>query len=395
MLAYEQAAESGTAVRATDHAGDDDVWLIYTGGTTGMPKGVIWAQHDIYLASNTAGDPEQADLDAVRNRIGQADHFPVGLPAAPLMHGTGFVFATTILGRGGTVVTLDDASFDAGRLLDAIDAHRVSDLCIVGDAFARPIVDALDASPGHWRLASLRTVSSSGMVWSSAVKERLLAHRPELLLVDFLNSSEASGMGRSISSSRQRGGAAFRLGHGALIIDDDGRPLPADSGEIGRLAVRGRVPLGYYKDPQKSARTFPVIDGVRHAIPGDYARRLPDGRIELLGRGSTCINTGGEKVFPEEVEAVIKACAGVRDALVVGLPDSRFGEVIAALVEQAPGTELSGEAVTAHVRERLARHKAPRHVLVVGDALRTVTGKADYPAVRARLQAWLAGQSVS
>ncbi|MEZ5652234.1 MAG: AMP-binding protein [Burkholderiaceae bacterium] len=389
VVDYETAAGSGARVAASDHLGAEDVWLIYTGGTTGMPKGVIWRQHDIYLASNTAGDPAEADLESVAQRLSRASASPVGMPAAPLMHGTGFVFATTILGRGGTLATADDPSFDAARLLDTIDARRVSDLCIVGDAFARPIADALDADPARWDLACLRTISSSGMVWSAAVKQRLLAHLPEVLLVDFLNSSEASGMGRAIASNRQQGRAAFKLGDRALVVDDDGRPLVAGAEGIGRLAVRGLTPLGYYKDPERSARTFPVIDGVRYAIPGDLARQLADGGIELLGRGSTCINTGGEKVFPEEVEAAIKTCAGVRDALVVGLPDPRFGEVVAAVVEGDGSSAPDADAVIAHVRAQLARHKAPRHVMVVSDVQRTVSGKADYPAVRARLLQWL------
>ncbi len=314
---YDSASplSTGQAVTTGGRSGDDQI-LIYTGGTTGLPRGVMWRQHDLFLASNTTGDPEIADLDHVRRRLDDATP-PVGLPAAPLMHGTGFVFAATILNRGGTVLTLPGMSFDVKQLLDTMTREGVTDLCIVGDAFCRPIVEALDVEPERWNLSRLKVVSSSGMAWSASVKERLLVHAPGALLIDFLNASEASGMGRSLTSKRAAGGSRFQLGKNACVIDDNGKPLANGSGESGRLAVRGYLPLGYYKDPEKTAATFPVIDGVRYSIPGDLATVEDDGTITLLGRGSTCINTGGEKVFPEEVENAIKSrhrrrCAGRR-----------------------------------------------------------------------------------
>ncbi len=389
---YASVCAAGPHERARQPEGDDLV-LIYTGGTTGLPKGVMWRQHDLYMASNTTGDPAEADLDHVERRLREAAHRPVGLSAAPLMHGTGFVFATTILSRGGRLVTQTEHGFDAARLLDLIDRERVSDMCIVGDAFARPIADLLDAEPARWDVTSLRAISSSGMVWSDDVKQRLLRHMPEVMLIDFLNSSEASGMGRAISSNRKpagkgKSGSRFKLGKNAFVIDDEGRPMAPGDPRVGRLAVRGHIPLGYYKDEAKSAETFPVVDGVRCSVPGDYAALTADGTIELLGRGSTTINTGGEKVFAEEVEAAIKTLPGVRDALVVGLPDERFGQVVAAAVE-ARGEEVGAQAVIDHVRQRLARYKAPRHVMIVPDIGRTITGKADYPAVRQRISEWL------
>jgi acyl-CoA synthetase (AMP-forming)/AMP-acid ligase II len=385
---YEQAAAAAPA--PSPRSGDDPVF-IYTGGTTGRPKGVIWRQHDLYLASNTTSDPPEADLTHVRARIAAAPAKPIGLPAAPLMHGTGFVFAATILNRGGTVVTLPERRFDPARLLDTIVAERVSDICIVGDAFCLPIVDALDAEPGRWDLSSLKVMSSSGMMWSSEVKRRLLAHAPELLMIDFLNSSEASGMGRSITSKRSAGeGARFQLGKNAFVIDSAGTPLRPGSGEVGRVAVRGHVPIGYYKDPERSAATFPVVDGVRCAVPGDYATVEADGTIKLLGRGSVSINTGGEKVFPEEVEEAIKTHPLARDAIVIGVPDPRFGQVVAAAVEPAAGATLSAAAIVEHVRARLANHKIPRHVMIVGSIERAATGKADYREIQQRMSAWLA-----
>ena len=289
----------------------DDLILIYTGGTTGRPRGVMWRQHDLYVASNTTGDPAQASLGHVRGRIASARTMgqaaPIGLPAAPLMHGTAFVFASTILNRGGTVVTLTRTPFEVTELLGVIEAGRVTDLCIVGDAFCRPMVDALDSHPGRWNVTRLKAVSSSGMMWGSQNKERLLAHAPAALWIDCLNSSEASGMGRAISSKqRVNPSARFKLGQNAFVIDDDSRPVAPGSGIAGRIAVRGGVPIGYYGDPVKTAATFPMIDGVRCAIPGDFALVEADGSITLLGRGSVSINTCGEKVFPEEVEECVK-----------------------------------------------------------------------------------------
>jgi fatty-acyl-CoA synthase len=395
---YEATAlfRPGRAEAPWGRSGDDQI-LIYTGGTTGRPRGVMWRQHDLYVASNTAGDPAQADLGHVRRRMAEAvaagTPAPIGLPAAPLMHGTAYVFASSILTRGGCVATLEARQFDVAELLDTVQAAPVTDLCIVGDAFGRPIVDALDAQPQRWDLSALKAVSSSGMMWSQACKDRLIAHAPAAVLVDFLNSSEASGMGRSVSSKGRSGGPArFKLGRTAVVIDADDRPVAPGSGIAGRVAVRGNVPLGYYGDPVKTAATFPVIDGVRHAVPGDFATVEADGSITLLGRGSVSINTGGEKVFPEEVEECIKLMPLVRDAVVVGVPDDRFGETVAAVVEAVPGARVDAAAIVAHVRERLARYKTPRHVVPVESIGRGPNGKADYQALR-RLAAQRASAS--
>ena len=395
-LPYEASALSHPSrVQAPWGRSGDDLILIYTGGTTGLPRGVMWRQHDLYIASNTTGDPAAADLGLVRERLAGAQAqvvaAPTGLPAAPLMHGTAYVFAGTILNRGGTVVTLTASPFDVAELLTTIQAERVTDLCIVGDAFCRPMVDALDAAPGRWDISCLKAVSSSGMMWSQANKTRLLVHAPGALLIDFLNSSEASGMGRAVSSKeRMAQPARFKLGQNAFVVDADNQPLAPGSGQVGRIAVRGGVPIGYYGDPAKSAATFPVIDGVRCAIPGDYATVDADGSITLLGRGSVSINSGGEKVFPEEVEECIKLLGAVRDAVVVGVPDERFGESVLAVVELVPGQTLAAAAVTEHVRQRLARHKAPRHVMLVPTLGRGPNGKADYAALRQRALRWLA-----
>ncbi len=387
-IPYETALQSAVQRVGAGHRSGDDQLLIYTGGTTGLPRGVMWRQHDMFMASNTTRDPQIADLDHIRTRLDGTTP-PVGLPAAPLMHGTGFIFAATILNRGGTVVTLPGMSFDVVQLLDTMIRDGVTDVCIVGDAFCRPIVDALDSDPERWNLSCLRVVSSSGMAWSTSVKERLLVHVPEALLIDFLNSSEASGMGRSLTSKRAAGGSRFKLGKNACVIDDQGRPLARGSGEAGRLAVRGHLPLGYYKDPEKTAATFPVIGGVRYSIPGDIATIEEDGSITLLGRGSTCINTGGEKVFPEEVEDAIKSHDGVADALVVGVPHPRFGQMVAAAVEWSEGVVPKEAALLDHLRVRLAGHKIPRAMMAVESLGRGPNGKADRPGVTGRIVEWL------
>jgi fatty-acyl-CoA synthase len=379
-------------------SGDDQI-LIYTGGTTGRPRGVMWRQHDLYVSSNTTGDPAQADLAFVRERLARMQSEqtapPVGLPAAPLMHGTAYVFASAILNRAGRVVTLTNTQFDVTELLSAIQAGPATDLCIVGDAFCRPMVDALDAAPGRWNIACLKAVSSSGMMWGNANKARLLEHAPNAVLIDFLNSSEASGMGRAISSKgRANPSARFKLGKNAFVIDADNRSVQPGSGIAGRIAVGGNVPLGYYGDPEKSAATFPVIEGMRCAVPGDFAMVELDGSITLLGRGSVSINTGGEKVFPEEVEECIKLLPEVRDAVVVGVPDERFGETVAVVLELADGQSVDADTVITHVRAHLARHKAPRHVMQVPSIGRGPNGKADYMALRKRVADWLVQSQV-
>jgi 3-oxocholest-4-en-26-oate---CoA ligase len=252
------------------------------------------------------------------------------------------------------------------------------------------MVDALDREPDRWNLCGLKVVSSSGMAWSTAIKERLLMHAPSVLLIDFLNSSEASGMGRSLTSRKSKAnGARFQLGGNACVIDRDGVPLRPGSPEPGRLAVRGHIPLGYYKDPEKTAATFPVIDGVRYSVPGDLATVDTDGTIKLLGRGSTSINTGGEKVFPEEVEEAIMTCSRVTDALVVGIPHERFGQMVAAIVASADGANLDQDALRDHLRKSLAGHKIPRAIMPVESIGRGPNGKADRPGTTARIIAWL------
>ncbi|HEV2369871.1 MAG TPA: AMP-binding protein [Acidimicrobiales bacterium] len=363
----------------------DDLYMLYTGGTTGMPKGVMWRQDDLFHILNAGAMrrvPEDGGLVAVRDELANGPG-AVALPACPLMHGTGALSTIATMLGAGVVVTLEGRHFDAVELLDTVQAERVNALAIVGDAFAKPMLAALDAEPGRWDISSLALIVSSGVMWSEQTKQGLLRHHPGMLLADSLGSSEAVGMGMSVSGNASTAQTAkFSLGENARVITDDGRDVVPGSGEIGVVALRGRVPLGYYKDPEKSARTFREIDGARYSIPGDYATVEADGTLRLLGRGSVVINTGGEKVYPEEVEEAIKEHPAVADAVVVGVPDDRFGEAITAMVELRPGADVEESDIVGHVKARLSAFKAPRRVLMVATVGRAPNGKVDYQRLR-------------
>jgi acyl-CoA synthetase (AMP-forming)/AMP-acid ligase II len=380
---YEDAAAmagEGRTVAPEGRSGDD-LYLLYTGGTTGMPKGVMWRQDDLFASLNATAPvrhPEDGTLEDVRAALTKPGI--VSVPCAPLMHGTGAFTIFATLSSGGCCATLTKRSFDPVELLDLIQAEKVKSLAIVGDAFAKPILAALDAEPDRWDISSLRVITSSGVMWSQQTKQGLLRHNPRLILVDSLGSSEAIGMAQSVSTADDgaAGTASFKLGPNTAVITEDGRHVEPGSGERGRVALKGRGPLGYYKDEAKTAATFQVVDGVRWSIPGDWAEVLEDGTLKLLGRGSVCINTGGEKVFPEEVEEALKTHPAVLDAVVVGVPDERFGEAVTAMVEPRAGQSVDEHEVIAHVREHLAAYKAPRRVLLVDTIGRAANGKVDY-----------------
>ncbi|MHB8467016.1 MAG: AMP-binding protein, partial [Acidimicrobiales bacterium] len=332
-LRYEDVVGAGAdRVEGPWGRSPDHCLFLYTGGTTGMPKGVMWRQHDLFMVLGGGGNPilgqpPAADIDDLAGRI--TGPGSVGLPACPLMHGTGQFTAFIVLIGGGSIVSLADRAFDPAALWQTVEDKKVNAVTIVGDAFARPLLAALDANPGGWDLSSLRLISSSGVMWSHEVKEGLLRHLPSVILFDSLGSSEAVGLAANVSG----GGAAaetasFQLGENVKVIGDDGHLVEPGSEEIGMVGIPGYIPIGYYKDPEKTASTFRTVDGVRYSIPGDYATVGADGSIHLLGRGSVVINTGGEKVFPEEVEEVLKQHPAILDAVAVGLPDDRFGEVI-------------------------------------------------------------------
>jgi fatty-acyl-CoA synthase len=382
---YEEAAATPTGrVTGSQPRSGDDILMIYTGGTTGMPKGVMWRQDDLIRATCSTGLPQLlSDPEEVGGHDGLVASLTSpgspGLPACPLMHGTGWFTAHIYLCMAGSVVTLLDRKFNVIELLDTIEREHVGALTIVGDAFAKPILNALDAEPGRWDLSHLALISSSGVMWSEAVKQGLLRHQPNMLLVDAFSSSEAIGLGQSTSvAGLEAGTAKFKLGENAIVVAEDGSLVQPGSGETGRVAVGGTTPIGYYKDPEKTAATFVTIDGKRYSMPGDWATVEADGTINLLGRGSVCINTGGEKVFPEEVEEALKEHPSVYDAVVVGVPDDKFGEAIAAVVQPKEGSELDPTDVIAHVRVHLAAYKAPKRILPVDSIGRAANGKVDY-----------------
>jgi 3-oxocholest-4-en-26-oate---CoA ligase len=378
----------------------NDLLLLYTGGTTGMPKGVMWRQDDLFNVGGTGGSPlfgfppvtSIAQL-AIRSANPPTDP-PILLPGCPLMHGTGQFSAMIALGMGGSVVTLPTRKFDAAAMWSAVESASVHQLVIVGDAFARPLLAVLEASPGRWNLSTLKVIVSSGVMWSQETKNGLLEHLPTTMLVDSLGSSEAIGMGASVSTKgAAEKTAKFMLGPTVAVFDDDNVRVEPGSKRRGFVAVTGFIPIGYYKDAEKTAKTFRTIDGVRYSVPGDYTLVNADGTLHLLGRGSACINTGGEKVFPEEVEEALKTHGSVEDAVCVGIPDNRFGEVICALIELRADVVAESVAsidVIAHVKERLAAYKAPRHVLWIDTIGRAPNGKVDYKRLTAYAKEQLA-----
>jgi len=364
----------------------DDLLILYTGGTTGMPKGVMWRQDDLFNVLGGGGNllleiPPLANLEEAATRA-VATEPVLNIAAAPLMHGTAQFTALMTLTNGGTVATLPGTRFDADEFWSEVERLRAGSAAIVGMAFAQPMLEALDANPGRWDLSSLIRLGSSGTVWSMENKQGLLRHIPAMGIYDSLGSSEAVGLGASASAAGATAETAkFMLGLNTAVFTEDRRRVEPGSGERGLIAVSGFLPVGYYKDPEKTARTFWEMEGRRWSVPGDFATVEADGGLRLLGRGSQVINTGGEKVFPEEVEEAIKLHPHVRDAAVVGVPDARFGERICAVVEAAPGETPTLEALSAHVRIHLAGYKVPRE-LVLSSVRRAANGKLDYKAMR-------------
>jgi 3-oxocholest-4-en-26-oate---CoA ligase len=390
-LDYEALLADHEPMPRIERSGDDQ-WFLYTGGTTGMPKGVMWRIADLYgVLAETIYRPFGEEVPA-RNedagggaaRVVAAGRAPVHLPASPLMHGTGVMSSMQALFLGGTVVSLEGRHFDADELWRTVARERVSMLAIVGDAFAKPMVRALEdaeASGDPYDLSSLALMISSGVIWSAPVKAALQARHP-MLLLDSLGSSEGVGFAASLSGPGQEAPTArFKVGAHTKVLTEDGRAVAAGSGEQGMLALGGYLPSGYYKDPVKSAATFRVFDGVRYSVPGDWATVDDDETITLLGRGSVCINSGGEKIYPEEVEEAIKRDPAVADCLAVGIPDDRFGEAVTAVVAAEPGATIDAERLKAPGAE-LARFKRPRHVVVVDEIPRGPNGKADYAWAR-------------
>ncbi len=381
---YEQAAGNTDAPALPWAPDGDDLILVYTGGTTGMPKGVMWRQDDLFVRLNTErGDayPDVPDREFVRAHVSK-DGRP-HLTAAPLMHGAGLLTCFLVLSRGGSISHLEHRSFDPVDLLDTVARDRVASLMWVGDAFARPVLAALEAHPGRWNLSSLKTIMSSGVVFSAEVKQQLLQHLPGVVIADIFGSTESMSLGRSLTAKGERATtASFKAKDATRVVDESGKDVVPGSGVAGLLAIGGRQAMGYYGDPARTAAVFRVIDGKRYVVPGDWATVDADGVVQLLGRGSGCINTGGEKVFPEEVEAVLKSHPAIYDAVVVGVPDERFGQAIVAIVEPKDGAAIDAPDIIGHVKASLASYKAPRHVIAVATMGRGPNAKPDLNALR-------------
>jgi fatty-acyl-CoA synthase len=374
----------------------DDLLLLHTGGTTGMPKGVMWRQDDLFQVIGAGGNalagiPPATSIEELVARIHGPEHLrPISLVACPLMHGTGQFSSFIALNVGGTVCLLPSRKFSAIELWNEAERLKATAIVIVGLAFSTPMLEALEANPGRWDLSSVKAMSSSGSMWSQENKRGLLSHVTNAVIMDSFGSSEAVGMGISASApGAEVATAAFALGPNCAVFAEDGRRIEPGSGERGLVAVSGFLPVGYYKDKEKSDRTFKVMDGQRWSVPGDWAEVNADGTLKLLGRGSVCINTGGEKVFPEEVEEALKTHLHVRDAVVVGVPDARFGERICAVVEPDGAAVPTLAELSEHVRAHLAGYKAPRELVLVESIVRAPNGKVDYKAVKDRALAAL------
>ena len=384
---YEDAVNNDPLPRI-ERSGDD-LWFLYTGGTTGSPKAVMWSHAGLMggmaetfrsLGEKVPENFEEA-AEIAKRVTGEGKEIRQ-LCAAPLMHGTSSLTALGTHMHGGLVATLSSRTFDPKELWEMVEKCKITMLTIVGDAFARPMIDELEdslKSDTVWDLSSLRLVMSSGVMFSAPLKERLLDLH-SCTILDALGSSEGTGMGKQVTSRRKKdtGTARFFLGEHTRVLSEDGEEIEPGSEKIGKLALGYPLPVGYYKDPEKTELTFPTINGRRWSIPGDWATIEKDGSITLLGRGSECINTGGEKVFPEEVEEALKINSLVVDCNVVGLPDDRWGQAVTAVVEVKKGETLKEVELLNDVKERLAGYKVPKSVIFVEKLKRGPNGKSDY-----------------
>ena len=361
-----------------------DLYIIYTGGTTGMPKGVMWRQEDLFFAGlaggNPMGEPAATPEDAVRHA---ADSGPfVMCPAPPLMHGAAQFGSFITFLQGATVALV--RRFDAADLLDLIEREKVLTVNIVGDAMARPIAEELSRRARD--LSGLMVVSSTGAILSGTVRAQLQALLPGVMIMDSYGSTETGFSATGVEGATPETGLKYRVNANTNVLGPDLRPVKPGSGDIGTLARGRHIPVGYYKDKEKTERTFVEVDGERWCLAGDMATIESDGTITVFGRGSVCVNSGGEKIYPEEVEAVLKSHPAVFDAVVTGIPDARLGEKVAAVIQPYPGTPPTPEALDTHSRAHLAGYKVPRSYTFVAEVFRSPSGKTDYTWARETAQ---------
>ncbi|HTM19433.1 MAG TPA: acyl-CoA synthetase [Kofleriaceae bacterium] len=386
---YERRIDDSSPARDFPARSGDDLYIIYTGGTTGQPRGVMWRQEDMFFAGLQGGRPGGDPVTRPEEMIEYAADPEVALnilPAAPFIHGAAQWGAWISLFTGGKVVLQPGRSFDPVRVCELIGAEQVTTITRVGDAMARPLADALGAPGAGYDISSLLALASAGAILSPAVRDRLQELMPDALILNNFGATETGHQGSAYpgQDTGADGRPSFAMAEGSLVVDEHMQPIAPGSGVIGRLARSGRVPLGYYKDPAKTAERFVTVGGVRYVLPGDLATVEADGRITVYGRGSNCINTGGEKVFPEEVEEALKAHAQVFDALVIGVDDPRWMQRVVAVVEPRPGQRPTLDVLQEHCRTLLAGYKVPRELILVDRVQRQPSGKPDYAWARAR-----------
>jgi 3-oxocholest-4-en-26-oate---CoA ligase len=393
-LAYEDVLAAHAPAKRIARS-PDDATMLYTGGTTGLPKGVLGRVGNVVDTAMTAVPPllgsapldDPAKIASVVRSGCDAGRQIVSLPACPLMHGTGMgIGVLPAMTFGSRTVLLAGRGLDVDEVWSTVERHRVRSLTIVGDAFARPLLRGLREGPPR-DLDALQLVLSAGAMFSTEVKQGLFEYARNLTIIDYIAASEGA-MGASISTRASPAPTGhFRPGPNVKVFREDGGEIAPGSGEMGMVGVSGAIPDGYYRDEAKTAKTFRTVDGVRYSFPGDWATVEADGSLVLLGRGSQCINTGGEKVFPEEVEEAVKRHPAVDDCLIFGVPDERFGQRVVGVVSLAPGVEADADAVIASLRERIATYKVPRRLVAVSSVPRAANGKADYPAARELFEA--------
>jgi acyl-CoA synthetase (AMP-forming)/AMP-acid ligase II len=377
--------DEATSSESTERTGfpersPDDLYIIYTGGTTGMPKGVMWRQEDLFFAGMGGGEPTGTPVSRPEE---VAERAPgkgvlVFFPVAPLMHGAAQLATWIAFLQGSKAVLV--RKFEPVEVIDVAAREGANSISIVGDAMARPIAEALAGPRAGTEFPGLFVLSSAGAILSGAVRESLAALLPKTMLMDNFGASETGFQGTGVTGSSPDKGLKFTVNQRSAVLDDNLKPIEPGSGVIGRVAQRGNVPVGYYKDEAKTKESFVTIDGERWVVLGDMATVEADGSIAVLGRGAVCINSGGEKIYPEEVEAVLKSHPAVYDAVVAGVPDERFGQRVAAVVQLRADSPVPDEAaLIAHAREHVAGYKAPRLIVVVPEIRRSPSGKADYP----------------
>ena len=398
---YDEAVAGQSAERDFGERSPDDVHIIYTGGTTGFPKGVMWRHEDFWRVLGGGIDFYTGQPMEEYDQSKQAtDPRMVTFPLSPLMHGGAQAGLLMHLFAGH--LTILEPKFDPVRTWEIIEREKVQLIFMTGDAMARPLIEAYEqqATTGTpYDGSSLFAISSSAAIFSPPVKKRWMAAFPNAVFTDSVGSTETGfgGMGMQDPQNISTDGPVVALGPGSVVLDEENEVLDIETnvGRTGRLARGGSVPLGYYKDPVKSAATFIEVDGARYSVPGDFARIEEGGRVTLLGRGSNCVNTGGEKVYPEEVEMAIKGHPAVYDVLVVGIPDETYGQAVAAVVELREGQALELDDLRTYLREHLSGYKLPRSLTVVDRVPRNATGKAQYPAAKEMAMAGFAAKSVA